>query len=375
VKEKAMNAAKVVGIVCVAGAALAACGPGAGGGGGAANAPATDRAASNERVPHESPAAPADSIYFGSREIPPRTPGTVRIATYNLLNLFDDIDDPAYSGDVEDIDDAKPESEREALAAAIRRLDADVLALQEIESESALREFRDEHLGALGYEHLVSVDTGDPRGIECAVLSRFPIQNVEHWAGLELGGVHPDLWGSGANWNAGRPITFKRSPLRVDVAVRDGAGETTEPYMLTLFVLHNKSGAPGGYWREAESRKIAELVDAARTADPDAKIVVLGDMNARDDEPSVRLLLDAGLTRVAPFDPSRQDATASHESGRRIDHILVSDAALRELVDGSGFVMGMPSRAPGADWRAVPPPEGFASDHFPVAVELWIGDR
>ena len=344
----------------------------------------TDPTASR-RAPHaESSGAPADSIYLGTRQAPPRRDGAIRIATYNLLNLFDDIDDPAYSGDEEDIDDAKPEREREALADAIRRLDADVLALQEIESESALAEFRDQHLAGLGYEHLVSIDTGDPRGIECAVLSRFPLSNVQTWAGLELGGVHPDQWGSGENWYAGEPITFKRSPLRVDVTVptaaSEGGGEGAsggagEPYILTLFVLHNKSGGPGGYWREAESRKIVELVAEARAADANANIIVLGDLNAQSDDLSVQTLLGAGLTELLPMDQENWAATISHESGRRIDHILVSAAALPEVVPDSAFILATPTRPPGSNWRTTPAPAGFASDHLPVAVDLWIGDR
>ncbi|MCA9287973.1 MAG: endonuclease/exonuclease/phosphatase family protein [Phycisphaerales bacterium] len=354
---------------------LGSCGP--------STAPATPRGSAANNTTSGT-GAPADSIYLGTRVAPPRHDGAIRIATYNLLNLFDDIDDPAYSGNEEDIDDAKPQSERTALGDAIARLDADVLALQEIESESALAEFRDQHLAGLGYDYLVSIDTGDPRGIECAVLSRFPLSNVQHWAGLALGGVHPDQWGNSENFYAGEPITFKRSPLRVDVTVptptsggggEGGSGGAAEPYILTLFVLHNKSGGPGGYWREAESRKIVELIAEARDANPEANIVVLGDLNATSDEQSVQTLLDAGLTELLPVDQDHWAATMSHESGRRIDHILVSGPAMAEVVPGSAFILGTPTRAPGSNWRTTPAPAGFASDHLPVAVELWIGDR
>lgn len=354
-------------------APLACCGPSASpaASGGAAGSPGAGAVGAGAGT------APADSIYFGQREVPARTPGAVRIATYNLLNLFDDEDDPALSGPVEDIDDATPAARRQCLAGTIRRLDADVLALQEVESDSALREFRDGYLGGLGYDYLVSLDTGDPRGIECAVLSRFPVANIEHWAGQELGGVHPAMWGSQPNDWAGESITFKRSPLRVDVLVPVAGSEAdgASPYVLTLFVMHSKSGGPGAYWREAESSRLVEIVGAVRAEDPGANIVVLGDFNATSDQRSVRLLLEADLTEVLPFDAGRATATASHESGRRIDHILMSPGALREVVRGSEFILGTPGRPPGADWRATPAPEGLASDHYPVVVELWAVDR
>ena len=107
----------------------------------------------------------------------------------------------------------------------------------------------------------------------------------------------------------------------------------------------------------------------------DANIVVLGDLNATSEDQSVLTLLGAGLAEILPDDGSRGNELMSHESGRRIDHILVSQSVLPEVVGGSAFIMGTASRAPGADWRNTPAPAGLASDHFPVAVELWIGDR
>ena len=89
---------------------LGSCGP--------STAPATPRGSAANNTTSGT-GAPADSIYLGTRVAPPRHDGAIRIATYNLLNLFDDIDDPAYSGNEEDIDDAKPQSERTALGDAI----------------------------------------------------------------------------------------------------------------------------------------------------------------------------------------------------------------------------------------------------------------
>src|SRR5690606_27145730 len=98
--------------------------------------------------------------------------GTVRLPTYNAENLFDAADDPALSGRYEDAAETKPEHERRAIAETVRRIDAVVLALQEVESEEALRRFVDEHLSHSGYEHVISIDAGAERGIEQAVLSR-----------------------------------------------------------------------------------------------------------------------------------------------------------------------------------------------------------
>ena len=113
-----------------------------------------------------------DFVRFGLKEAPLKHAGAIRLATYNVENLFDAIDDPDLSGRNEDIDDAKPEAELQGLADAIHALDADVLALEEVESEAVLTWFRDTYLSDMGYTALASIDAGDGRGIEQSVIVR-----------------------------------------------------------------------------------------------------------------------------------------------------------------------------------------------------------
>lgn len=318
----------------------------------------------------------ADGIRVGIREAKPRTNGTIRLAAYNLLNLFDDKDDPRYSGRNEDIDDHKPIEERRALEKAIREIDADVLAVQEIESLEALLEFRDEHLEDMGYDHVVSIDVGQSRGIENAVLSRFPLKDAQVWPNLPLGGMHPEMYGDKKNWYAGEPITFRRSPLRVTVEVpADRAGG--EAYELMLFNVHNKSGRYNRYWREAEGRKIVSFIQYIEGENPDANIAVLGDFNAQRGEPSVDMYFtDANMQDVwgTSFDPDASEQW-THSSSRRIDLILVNEALSHEVVEGSAFCLGTPMIPRGADWRSTPTPPGYASDHVPVVVDIVPRDR
>ncbi|MDP6986930.1 MAG: Ada metal-binding domain-containing protein, partial [Phycisphaerales bacterium] len=58
----------------------------------------------------------------------------------------------------------------------------------------------------------------------------------------------------------------------------------------------------------------------------------------------------------------------THTSGRVIDFLLLNHAALGELVTGSGFVKG--TSAEDYDWRNDPIPAGYASDHYPIAIDL-----
>ncbi|RMH13961.1 MAG: hypothetical protein D6695_02525 [Planctomycetota bacterium] len=314
---------------------------------------------------------PAAFHRWGVAEPRPRTPGTIRIATYNVENLFDDVDDPALSGRFEDIDDTKPASECQAVAEAVHRIDADVLAVEEIESREALIAFRDEYLSDMGYEHVVSLDAGDERGIEQAVLSRFPIVDHRQWIRRPLGGIHPDKYGSQENWYAGEEIVFHRSPLMVEVEV---PGDVTggDAYRLTLIVVHHKSGRYSSYWREAEVRGTLEVIAELMAENPDRNVVILGDFNAQTTDESVKMYLDAGFGDIVGERSGPEWVT--HASGRRIDLILANEQAMREIKPESAFVLGTTAGPEGMDWQEAHLLPGYASDHYPVVVDLTPRD-
>jgi hypothetical protein len=323
------------------------------------------------------------SIRFGLREPRARVPGTIRVATFNIENLFDDKDDPTLTGSGEDKSMTKPAAERVAAAAAIRRIDADVLALQEVESLEALLWFRDEFLGGMGYEFVSSIDAGDPRGIEQSVLSRFPLSEAKVYKHMGLGGVQPERFGNQVNSEAGKPFEFKRSPLQVTVTVPGASvGEllakggtkdaVAKEYQLTLFVTHFKSGGRDfESQREAEARGTIELVQRLEREKPGVNVLVLGDMNATLNQGSLQQFVAAGMPSIWNDRNPRDDATTTHASGRCIDHIYYNANVKPEMVLDSRFVLGLPTRPAGADWRTTPAPAGYGSDHYPVVVDVW----
>jgi len=319
--------------------------------------------------------APDTKPRFGIAEPKPKADGTLRLATYNFENLFDAVDDPALTGDAEDIDDTKPEAQKEGLTAAIKKLNADVIAVQELESESALIEFRDTYLKGLGYDYAKSIGPGDERGIEQGILSRFPIKEAKVWENIDLGGTHPEYAGDRPNKLAGQPLKTRRSPLMatIEVPAEKAGGKA---YDLTLFVVHHKSGRGMEYWREAEAKKFSAMVDEIEAADPKQNIVVLGDFNAEQFDESLQIWFRSGFECVSCAHPDSMDpAHTSHASGRTIDMILVNPALKHEIVPNSTFVLATPQLDAGADWRTAPKPALYASDHMPVAVDLTPKDE
>jgi endonuclease/exonuclease/phosphatase family metal-dependent hydrolase len=334
---------------------------------------------------------PYEGVYrAGVREAPATPDGAVRLMSYNVLNLFDDVDDPDYEGDVDDMHNRwdnlrqKPTEQLEAAAETIRACDPDVIGLQEIESEAALLWFRDNYLSGMGYAYHVSEDVGHARGIEQAVLSRFPIVEHETWPRMPLGESHPEdpqEMQRREREKAGQEIVFRRSPLFALIQVPADANGAeaapdAEPYELGVFVIHHKSGWQNDYWREAEAAAIRTLIADMQQAHPDRNIALIGDFNAEPHETSVRLYRDElGLIDTMADRSGDDEAFITHASGRAIDFILVNPALEREVVPESAFVYATPLRPEDFDWRTTPPPIGYVSDHMPVVVDLRVGDR
>ncbi|MBL8747423.1 MAG: endonuclease/exonuclease/phosphatase family protein [Phycisphaerae bacterium] len=311
----------------------------------------------------------------GSPEAKPKTKGAVRLVAYNIENLFDDKDDPALSGKNEDLTSAKPAAHKQAAANAIIKLDADIIAMVEVESLEALIEFRDQYLAGRGYDHVVSIDAGDERGIENAVLSRFPIIESRNWVGMQLEGEHPEKDGNRPNEWFGKPLTFHRSPLRVTIEVPADRSSGGAPYQLTLFVVHSKSGRNFNYWREAESKGTLKLIEEFTKDHPDANIAVLGDFNAETQDDSVQEYLRNGFADLFIDRPLDDARSLTHASDRAIDLILYNKALAHEIIRQSRFVLGTPQLDTHADWRTAAKPDGYASDHCPVVVDLTPSDR
>lgn len=326
------------------------------------------------------PDAPEGVIRTGQPKANARVPGTIRLATYNVENFFDEKDEMRTGADGRTLTPVKPLPDRAAAAAALREINADIVALQEVGSLESLLRFRDEHLKGMGYEHVVSIDSGDERGIENAVLSRFPLKNEKIWKMEPLGEKHPETIGRGEpHPDAGKEIVLKRSPLRVTVAVpaekvADILGGTpkadAKPYLLTLLVVHYKSGRDYSYWRAAEARRTLLMAKEVESTVDGQNVVVLGDFNARDGEEPHRVLTEAGFLDAFDGTPAGDTRYLTHASGRRIDHILLNTSARHEFTPDSRFVLGTPQRPARANWQTTPAPKGYASDHSPVVIDL-----
>ena len=313
-----------------------------------------------------------ESNRFGLSAPLPRPEGTVRVATYNVLNLIGPQADASLAVHFSGGEFYTSHERALELARTIREMDADIIALQEVESYESLQWFRDNYLADMGYRYMASFDVGYYRAIEQSVLSRFPITNTRIWPNMSV----RDVERPGLGW-APVPddldeLTYQRSPLMVEIQVN-------EDYSLTLFNVHHKAGGQASmYHREAEAITLSGKVRQLMAAEPDRNIIVLGDFNAAPWDKSLRTYLEIGLIDTQAHRNTRDEEGAlykTHESNRVIDYILMNSAAHNELVIGSAHVFGRPAPPPQYDWRRDPYPHGYASDHYPVIIDIVPADR
>jgi endonuclease/exonuclease/phosphatase family metal-dependent hydrolase len=201
---------------------------------------------------------------------------TVRIATFNCENLFRRFKfkknvDPEKAGTEGFVpNDLAFEilnaAEKKLTALAIKETGADVIALQEVESLEVLRRFRSDYLKSAGYTFAMLIEGNDPRAIDVAVLSKYPLFARSY-----------------CHLRSGSQPLFSRDCLEVDL---DVAGKP-----LTLYVNHLKSMLdkkdPKNGRKNTRNRRIVQskmvkqiITDRFGTGNiAKAPFVVLGDFN------------------------------------------------------------------------------------------------
>lgn len=279
---------------------------------------------------------------------------TLKVATYNIENAFDVYDDP-YTND--EGTDVKLRWEYEAIAGAIKTMDADIVGFQEIENEAVLQALVDEYLPDMGYEHVAVPLSNDARGIKVGIVSRLPIISVTsyRWQTLSL----PD---NTRTWRFARDLFHARLELP------DGR-------MLNVFVVHLKSkgsreGDPQSVmWRSSEALRIRQIIDQMLAVNPQELIVLMGDFNSLPGEPAINTLLAPATDGskvlsdahyLLPM-PDRTTYPSERFPNSVIDFIFTSPALSARLIPESSKVLNDPELTKG-------------SDHYPVVAEFDLSD-
>jgi len=134
--------------------------------------------------------------------------------------------------------------------------------------------------------------------------------------------------------------------------------------------------------REQEAILLREKIDARLAADPDANLLVLGDLNDTKDSRAVRVVTGRGKGALVDARPGERNGddepspnprfeprtvTWTHYYGKedsyqRIDYILMSRGMAREWDAAGSWVVALPN------W-------GTGSDHRPVVATFYGANR
>jgi endonuclease/exonuclease/phosphatase family metal-dependent hydrolase len=284
---------------------------------------------------------------------------TFRVATYNVENY---LDQPTESRKV-----VKSDIARAKVRESIRALNPDVIALEEMGAANALLELRAslkaEGLDYPYWEHVQGWDTN----IHVAVLSKLPIiARRPHTNDSFL--------------LDGQRFSVRRGFAEVDI-------QAATNFTFTLIAAHLKSRVPVPEADEAqlrleEAKVLRGIIDEHFKANPDAKLIVLGDFNNVKSSDSTKEIIGHGKFKLTDTRPAERNGdntpneiprfepraiTWTHYYGMedtysRIDYILLSPAMARDWVTNETYALTIPN------W-------GVGSDHRPIVAAFKVENR
>jgi len=290
--------------------------------------------------------------------VAPLAAGEFSVGTYNL-ELY--LNAPVGTMRV------KPDTAKAKVREAIKAMNVDVLAVQEMGNVDAFREFQASlKSDGVDYPHTEFV-RGSDGALNVAVLSRFPI------AGRRSHTNESYLLN-------GRRMRVLRGIAEVDI-------RPTQQYEFTLLTCHLKSKRQTGLSdeedvREQEALILREKVDAILNARPNANVIVLGDLNDFRNTRSTRAVIGRGKNALIDTRPTERNGDtreianqpnsarqiswthyyAAEDNYSRLDYILISRGMSREWLTDGTYIVTM------ANW-------GLASDHRPLVASFSTFDK
>lgn len=273
----------------------------------------------------------------------------VKLATFNVHNFFDSTDDPEKDDEV--LSENEVAIKIAQLGTALRKLDADIVALQEIETLDVLKKLVNEELSSEGYDHVYLQSGNDPRGINVALLSRYKVLSVTSHSGDHFPGIDPS--DSNSYW-------FSRDCLEVAI-------ETSENRKLIVLINHLRAydySEPelANTIRYAQAQRVRSIVDSILKWEPSANIAVVGDFNDEPASKTLSLVMSGDAPLYDPLSPlTLNERYTYYYKGdkKQIDYILVSPSLKAGYVSGSAYVSHSTTFSD-------------TSDHYPVAASFNV---
>lgn len=234
------------------------------------------------------------------------TPGPIyRVASLNTRRFFDTVCDSNRCGDGDfeaDPSEAEFNFKADQLAEGIRGLEADAVMLQEVESETALVGLY-ERLDDL-YDIAIIGETGGAGSLDTAILARGNFLSTLGHRDVQL--ERPD----------GSTTGFAREFLEVRLEV-----EGTQIHLFSAHFKSQRNDDPGR--RQAEAEGARDIAWVTGQENPDAVVIVAGDLNDTPDSEPLQALTAGNYLLLVQGPPDDWWTYSFGQTFRALDHILL----------------------------------------------------
>lgn len=304
----------------------------------------------------------------------------MKIATFNVEFLFDE-GEHRHSGKKWVYTKEYVESRIAHLAKAISEINADVVFLQEVASESALKRI----IERTGKDYSYFLAEHDKRGIGNAVIYRLKDCKVESIPAIT---EFPVLI-EGDTDVLGSKLFSRRAYVSLETTYKDKPLHLFGLHLNSRFFIHlqGKDGNPlptetqmqaadglirSEVFRSVQSRKMRQLIDEIFVKDKSAQIAVMGDFNSQKRETPFRVILgefasrdDALVSADNIFPPEKEYSFIGEYGPKIIDYILVSKPLQPSVKSFHIFNENLSHHS-----NKTPTPNFVESDHAPLVIEL-----
>ena len=282
---------------------------------------------------------------------------TVKVMSWNVEHFVDDIDNPYIDNGRENNPPENMPERRELFAEIIKKADADVVVLQEFESDSYAMKLAEDYFPEMGYQVFAGHESNDWY-MNVVVMSRIPLGFFHSYATANthiIGQLDED----------GNPAsqTFINNRMwTTEVLV-------SPDYQFSLTGVHLKAGRGerNENWRLGQMNLLRAHYKQLLSLNPDQNILAVGDFNSTPDSDEFQAFLGTG-TDVEFIDPLAGTNVFSHPADSafwRIDHILPNVNIQPEIIGDTVLL----------NYFFSPDSMEMAADHLPMSVQIIARDQ
>lgn len=293
----------------------------------------------------------ADPLWYNSNDY-----DTVKVLSWNAEHFIDSHDNPYVDNNRENNPPENMDERRELFAEIIKKANADIVVLQEFESDSYAQQLAEQYFPELGYQIFAAHESNDWY-MNVVVMSRIPLGLFHSYSTSNTPIV-------GQTDDEGNPAS--QSFINNRMWTADVLVNPTYSFALTGVHLKAGRGDRNENWRLGQINLLRAHYKQLLELDPNKNILAVGDFNSTPDSDEFKTFLGAG-SKVEFIDPLAGTNIFSHPADSafwRIDHILPNNNMQPEIVDDTVLV----------NYFFSPDSMEIAADHLPMSVQIIAKD-